>query len=503
MAKFPRLAAAVCFCFLAPVAHADVTAADVWESWQDQARTFGQTLNASGAQVGSGTLTQRRVTLEMETVDGTVESEIGDIVFTESGSGAVAITLPDSYPLTLRTAGDAGEDLDLTMQVRHPGLEIVATGEPGAVNYTLSSPELGLELTEIALDGTPFDMVLEVLAKPLQGSYGYDTGGRTLVNDLELGALAVRMEVDDPEGGGAFELSMTMEDVRSDGRSTGGSALAGTMPLSAMLDQGFRSTSAISYGAVRYAISGTDTRDTFNVDGSIGSGRVSADINPSGFSYSGSNDAVVLNLSGTSIPFPSLEISLEESSGTFQMPLAPSDEPQDFALLTELTGLEIDEMLWSLFDPQALLPREPANLLIDIAGRANWLVDITDPEAAEGFDATMGLPGELHALDLNALSLSLLGAKLAGEGAFTFDNSGASAFAEMPAPDGTVEFELTGLDNLLDTLVSMGLVPEDQAMGARMMLGIFAQPGPGPDSLVSTIEVNPDGSVLANGQRIR
>ncbi len=503
MAMFPRLAAAALPCLLAPAAQADVTAADVWASWQAQARSFGQSLSSAGEGIGGGALTQRRVTLSMETADGTIESEIGDIVFTESGSGAVAIALPDSYPVTLRTAGDGGEDLDLTLQMRHPGLEIVATGEPGALNYTLSSPEFGMELTEIAVDGTPFDMVLEILATPLSGSYGYETNGQALSSDLEIDALALRMEVDDPEGGGLFELSMTMEDIRSDGRSTGGSAIAGALPLSAMLAQGFSSTSTISYGPVRYAISGTDMQDTFNLDGSIGSGRVAADVTPDGLSYTGANTEMVMNLSGTSIPFPSLEISLAESSGTVRMPLAPSDDPQDFALLTQLTGLEIDEMLWSMFDPQALLPREPANLLIDLAGKANWLIDITDPEAAEDFDPSTGAPGEIHALDLNALRLSLLGAELTGEGAFEFDNSGTSGFADMPAPDGTAEFELTGLDGLLDTLVSMGLMPEDQAMGARMMLGIFAQPGPGPDSLVSTIEVKPDGTVMANGQRIR
>ena len=49
----------------------------------------------------------------------------------------------------------------------------------------------------------------------------------------------------------------------------------------------------------------------------------------------------------------------------------------------------------------------------------------------------------------------------------------------------------------------MGLIPEDQAVGARLMLGLFARPGDGPDTLVSTIEMKEDGSILANGQRIR
>jgi hypothetical protein len=55
----------------------------------------------------------------------------------------------------------------------------------------------------------------------------------------------------------------------------------------------------------------------------------------------------------------------------------------------------------------------------------------------------------------------------------------------------------------MDTLVNMGLLPQEQAMGARMMMGLFARPGDGPDTLTSTIEVKEDGSVLANGQRIQ
>jgi hypothetical protein len=70
-------------------------------------------------------------------------------------------------------------------------------------------------------------------------------------------------------------------------------------------------------------------------------------------------------------------------------------------------------------------------------------------------------------------------------------------------PAGTINLMLVGGNGLLDTLVSMGLVPEDQAMGARMMLGLFARPGDGADTLVSEITFQEDGAILANGQRIR
>jgi len=48
----------------------------------------------------------------------------------------------------------------------------------------------------------------------------------------------------------------------------------------------------------------------------------------------------------------------------------------------------------------------------------------------------------------------------------------------------------------------MGVLPQEQAMSARMMMGMFAVPA-GDDAMESTLEVTEEGRVLANGQRIR
>jgi len=124
-----------------------------------------------------------------------------------------------------------------------------------------------------------------------------------------------------------------------------------------------------------------------------------------------------------------------------------------------------------------------------------------DPEQAGEIENEV--PGELHAVTLNGLTLSAAGALLTGSGDFTFDNSDLVTFAGMPAPTGEVDMKLVGGNGLIDKLVGMGLLPEEQAMGARMMLGLFARPGDGEDTLVSKIEVKGDGSVSANGQRLR
>ena len=55
----------------------------------------------------------------------------------------------------------------------------------------------------------------------------------------------------------------------------------------------------------------------------------------------------------------------------------------------------------------------------------------------------------------------------------------------------------------MENLVKLGFVPQEQVLGARMMLGLFARPGDEPDELVSEIAITEDGQVLANGQRLR
>ena len=95
-----------------------------------------------------------------------------------------------------------------------------------------------------------------------------------------------------------------------------------------------------------------------------------------------------------------------------------------------------------------------------------------------------------------------LGAKLTGNGAVTFehDENGPTALK----PSGAVDLKLVGGNTLIDTLVSSGLLPAQMAMGARMMMGMFAVPAEGEeDTLKSKLEFTRDGQILANGQRIK
>lgn len=54
----------------------------------------------------------------------------------------------------------------------------------------------------------------------------------------------------------------------------------------------------------------------------------------------------------------------------------------------------------------------------------------------------------------------------------------------FPAPLGEANVTVTGANALIDGLIATGLITEDDAMGARMMMGMFMVPS-GDDSLTS------------------
>ena len=103
---------------------------------------------------------------------------------------------------------------------------------------------------------------------------------------------------------------------------------------------------------------------------------------------------------------------------------------------------------------------------------------------------------------INDLTVKIAGAEVMGTGAFTFDNTDMTTIPGMPRPEGSLELNINGVNGLLDKLVGMGLIPEDQAMMPRMMMGMFATVV-GEDQLTSKIEIDAAGGIFANGQQIQ
>jgi hypothetical protein len=125
------------------------------------------------------------------------------------------------------------------------------------------------------------------------------------------------------------------------------------------------------------------------------------------------------------------------------------------------------------------------------------LIDILAMMAAEGAGMTEVVPPQPLTLDIRELAVSAAGALLTGSGAFTFDNASG-----QPVPAGEANVTLTGGNTLIDGLIAIGVLTEEDAGGARMMMAMFMD-ATGDDVLTSKIEAKADGSVSVNGQRVQ
>ena len=139
-------------------AMADVTANDIWNSWQTMAQEMGQSITADGEARTSQGLVVSNVTVTMDMPEGAVAAPIGDVTFVENGDGTVSIDVADQYPLRITGTGSDGESFDVSMVVRQPGLALTALGDAANPSYTYSAPEVGMGVTELMIDGEPVEI---------------------------------------------------------------------------------------------------------------------------------------------------------------------------------------------------------------------------------------------------------------------------------------------------------------------------------------------------------
>jgi hypothetical protein len=361
---------------------------------------------------------------------------------------------------------------------------------------------MALAMDEVAVDGSAAPMKMQFTLKGNSGKYLVEqAAGRAITSEVNADTLDIAMTGAEPEGGGTFNLTGTMSGISGTGTMAMPEGVDMANPSAAM-QAGMAIDGLFNYASGIYKVEATGPDGNFNVDTSGGAGKLTFRMSKDGLAYGGESGESTMAVTGA-MPFP-IEASIAQSAFNIVMPVAKSDAAQPAALLVKLVDLKVSDSLWDMIDPGTQLPRDPATLIIDLSGAVKPLIDLFDPATAEQMAATTPdagaippSPFEVAEAKINQLQVKAVGAELTGTGAVTFDNS-----AGVPKPLGAVDLSLTGANALMDKLAAMGIMPEDQIMGARMMLGMFAVPT-GDDALSSKIEFKDDGGIYANGQRIQ
>lgn len=489
---------------LATPAAADITPVEVWQDLQAYMESVGYTV--TGNETGGGdqfTVNDVVMVSTLPQDEGEVRFEIGTVTFTDDGA-AVAVSFPATMPIRFDIETEPGSRAKGTVAYRHTALDMRVSGSVSAPRYDYTADTLALELTDLAVDGTPVgrdEIRLGLSMADVTGSSLSQIGGtRVIEQTFDAGSLGYEIFMTDVDGGDdKAQIVGSMMDLSMTAGSEMPASPSGQDGVADLIPDMTGDVSFVHRGGtldVNSTTEGSETQYSARTEGAD----LNVDVTPSGLGYGVTSRGVTLQLVTPDMPVP-LDIEATEAAFDLSGPMRPTETAQPFDLSFALRGFEMAEAVWSLFDPGAALPRDPALLEIDLSGEMRQLIDMFDEEAVAALDEE-DRPTELQSMALDGLTLELAGARLTGTGGFTFDNSDFSTFDGIPAPSGEVTLELSGINALIDTLVTMGLVPQEQAMGVRMMMSMFAQPI-GDDMLSSKIEVKGSGEVLANGQRLR
>jgi hypothetical protein len=496
MFRMNRFAAAPVFALLmSGTAHAALTADQVWQSWKDAGAFVGLTVSAATENNSSGVLTLNGVTIAPEGASGLT---ISDLTLTEESDGSVTIAPGADIGVTM--TGDTEGFVKLT----HDGLTLVAREADGGLAYDYQAAQLDVAYDSsypgVSFDGTEAPKVTAagtVGFTNLSGVYS-DTPGtnRTFGLDIAADVLAYNTSQDDP----GMELKQTTTSETQGVEMSFDLALPTTIALAAMqspadfataLNEGLSLSASTKQGDSSGTMKQENAFMPMDLVMKAGGGEATALFNKDAFQIKSMAAGLDIESAAGALPVP-----VKVTSGPMEFgmtsPVIANEVAGDYGFVLKLSQFSLNEEAWAMFDPNGALPRDAADVAIDISGKAK--IDIPAMIAANEVGGPPVVPAP-ETLNITELGLKVAGAALAGTGAFTFDNS-----MGIPMPLGEANISVTGANALIDGLIATGLLAEEDAMGARMMMGMFMVPGANADELTSKIEAKEGMQILVNGQ---
>lgn len=472
---------------------ADVTPEEVWQNWQAFYASSGSTITTGAVERDGDTLVITGFTASIDADGASSETTIAEIRLRDTGEGTVEVTMSDEATFT--SASPAAEDdkaMGATGTLRMPGLVGTVSGTPEDMAYAFTAPSMDITV-EPTEEGKPVGKV-NILLSDASSTYQLVGPADAQTLDGSFGAASAAMNIEVIDGSTNFVGSLNTADLA--GKVSGNLTGIEDEEVSDALAKGFAIDTALSYGALSYEFDITDESGPSRLVGGSAGGSFQMAMDATRLLLAAGGKNVEATFSGAQLPFPEVKLSYAESGFNLTMPIGKGDAPQDFSLLTKIVDLQVSDEIWAMFDPTGALPHDPATVVVDTAGKVLLKSDLmSTPD-----DATPD--AELHALQVKEIIARFAGAELTGTGDFTFDNTDMTTFDGMPAPTGKLDLKLVGGNTLLDKLVAMGMIGEDEAMGARMMIAMFANPGAGADELTSVLEFK-DKHFYANGQQLQ
>lgn len=480
-------------------ARADVTADQIWQGWVDYYSAMGQEVTTGSKEMQGDTLVVTdAVFASKANPEATFSSTVAEIRLKELGDGRVEITLADSIPMLISGKPKDGKPFEAKIDLTQSGLSLIASGTPDDTTYDFTAPEMAVKADGINVDGENAPVVVDVkLTSSVGKTHMTRTGGIGVESAFTAETMDMAVKAAAPDSAaaadkGSFDMTGSFQKLTGNSKAMIVDGADMATNLAAALNAGTTIAGDFSYGSGTYNTNFSSPEGDGTMAYTGDGGKVRFAMDKGGVAYGAEGGAAQMTMTLPTLPVP-VDIGIGSTAFDMRMPVSKGDSPQPFKVLMKLVDLKVSDGIWDMFDAGKKLPRDPATIVIDATGNATMKADILDPANAQSTAA----PGEVNDFALNEIRLSAVGAELSGNGSATIDNS-----SMPPKPVGAVDLKLVGGNALIDKIVAMGFLPEEQAAGFRMMLGLFTVPA-GEDTLTSKIEFKDDGGIYANGQRLQ
>lgn len=491
--------------FGATAAIADVSATDVWANYDAYVASLGGAMSGDLSTSGAvTTITNAKVNFVLPMGFGNVAVAVSDITMTENGDGTVAVTYPS--PMIVAISGNLQEvgPFAATLQSEQGAYDVIASGDAGDVTYKGTGTDLSYTLLDVTFAGSE-----EWTIKASGTVAGFELETRVTEGNLITVESATTM------GANTYEFDMSGPDgiVSTNTGSYGATQATASLSLPVGGSDIMNLSQAIRDGlSVDIVSRGTGSQGTATTtlngqivtdqDTTAGASEVTMRLGESGLAVDGNVDDIAMTVTMADLmPFP-IEGAIDQITANYVLPVNASDAQQEFRYAFGLNGITVSDDIWGLFDPAGELPRDPATIALDLSGYGVTGLDLLDIPSMMALSQGGDVPVQVDEVTLNSMTIAAAGAEITAQGAFILDNDDMATFPGFPRPEGALDMTLSGVNGLMDKLAALGFIPEEELMAPRMMLGMFATPV-GDDELTSTIEVNSEGHVLANGQRLR
>lgn len=452
-----------------------------------QLNNGGANITFDSREVGdNNSLTFRGVRIEPEDADLVITTEFVTLTPSSDVAGDVTLTVA---PLVSFSSTD--DDMPIDIGMASENFQMTTNWVLGAAGR----PELSVSADSLNITGGsddhPILKALSVAPEALDFSMSFDEANRDVTGAFSMDGLKLLYDFIDPDSTARMQGQMDAEAMTIN--LVGTSLPDGEEDMDRFLSDGSFKLDMAS-GPATQTFSSGDPSMPISLESETASGTAVLAIEGGEFLYRTDFGAVsyVVTPDPTVLPLPPFDASLAGGMMELRSPVAPSQDLRDVKLGLSLKDLILGDSVWGLFDPQALLPREPANLELDLDAKLR--LDKPLSEAPET-DNPMGL-GEVDSVNLNSLLVQAAGALVQAGGAVSLDNSGP-----IPMPTGALDIRIEGVQSLANSLVQLGLLDQMQVGMAMGMMMAFAKPA-GEDAFTSKIEFK-DGGISANGQPIQ